>query len=1215
MNMSKCLKVMAALLLFCVVPPDMVTAAEPEANPDKPRLVVQAGHAEDVTSVVFASNGRTVFSGSIDKSIIKWDTLTGKIIKVINAHDSSVWALALSKDGKKLISGGYDNSIKIWDAETTKELSKIAQGHSKPVWSVAISNDGKIVSGSNDNTLKIWSLSETLNSKSKNKKPIIIYNHDGPVRSVAITSNGNIAVSGSEDKTVKLWNLKDTTKKNPLITLPHVDEVYCVAISKDGTKVISGGKDNIVRLWDVNSKKVIGVFNGHTGPVRSVSFSDDESKALSSSEDKTIRIWDLNNKNQRHNRIIGKHSEMVYSAVFSTMNDTVLSCSKDHSLKLWDISTHKELLRYEGRLKRVYQVTISPNEKLLATANYDNTAKIWDLSTGQRSCNDLKHEKWVRSAAFSFDSQRILTGSGDNSFKFWDTNTCVCLSNDNSSHNDRIRAVSLSKRGKYIASADRNKILLKNSISGEEIPFKSEDEIWTLAFSPDEKTFISGDGSGKIKRWPITGIQEEKYFIGHKGSVRSVAFSNDSKTFFTSGDDNKVKKWNTTIWDNNDNEFLKEFEGHKGIVWSVSVSPHSDTILSGSDDKTIILWDMNGNRLKTLKEHSDWVSSVTYFPSGDYAASSSNDGSVIVWNLNTGKWIVKLYSFTDGTWAVIDPAGRFDASSGGDVDGLHWVINNVPIALKQLKQRYYEPGLLAKIMGFNKQPMLTVPDLMANPIKLFPEVTVDIPKDSSNATITLKNRGGGIGKVLVLVNGIEIAADARGPKPDPEAKSARLQVEIPEALLDPGQENNIQVLAWNKEDWLSSSGEPVRFRVSPAPKKPDPILYAIVVGVSRYAEPSINLKFSGKDAADMATALAVSAKRLLGVDKTDITLLSDYEATPQLLQGEGVKIFAPTRDNIQKAFAFLKKIKSTDILVVYLSGHGTMAGSGDASDYYYLTPAARSTDLSDLAVRGQYGISSAELTEWINKIPANKRVMVLDTCAAGGAAAKLIEKKDLPTSQILALDRLKDRTGFHVLMGSTADKSSLEASQYGQGLLTWAILQGMKGAALREGEYVDVQKLFQHAADKVPELAKSVGGIQRPIVAAPRGTSFDIGRVDEKIKPLIPLATLKPMILKATFQDDNETMDVLGLGKAVNARLREQSAWLRGAIEFVYVGEDEFPGAWQMAGRYKRVGDKISVTVKLRDGVRKKEFTTTGMTSDIAGLSGSILEKATNAIK
>ena len=46
--------------------------------------------------------------------------------------------------------------------------------------------------------------------------------------------------------------------------------------------------------------------------------------------------------------------------------------------------------------------------------------------------------------------------------------------------------------------------------------------------------------------------------------------------------------------------------------------------------------------------------------------------------------------------------------------------------------------------------------------------------------------------------------------------------------------------------------------------------------------------------------------------------------------------------------------------------------------------------------------------------------------------------------------------------------ASYEATQFEQGLLTHALLKGMRGAALDREEYVDVSKLFQYAADEVP---------------------------------------------------------------------------------------------------------------------------------------------------
>ena len=47
-------------------------------------------------------------------------------------------------------------------------------------------------------------------------------------------------------------------------------------------------------------------------------------------------------------------------------------------------------------------------------------------------------------------------------------------------------------------------------------------------------------------------------------------------------------------------------------------------------------------------------------------------------------------------------------------------------------------------------------------------------------------------------------------------------------------------------------------------------------------------------------------------------------------------------------------------------------------------------------------ISSKELHEWLREIPANKQVMILDTCSAGAVAEELVSKRDLTADQIRA---------------------------------------------------------------------------------------------------------------------------------------------------------------------------------------------------------------------
>ena len=70
---------------------------------------------------------------------------------------------------------------------------------------------------------------------------------------------------------------------------------------------------------------------------------------------------------------------------------------------------------------------------------------------------------------------------------------------------------------------------------------------------------------------------------------------------------------------------------------------------------------------------------------------------------------------------------------------------------------------------------------------------------------------------------------------------------------------------------------------------------------------------------------------------------------------------------------------------------------------------------------------------------------------------------------------------------------------------------------------MDVNLLFQNARERVPQLAKGIGGVQSPEVFSPFGAeSFDIGELTTEDKEQIPLARVKPVFIRSNFQDEEE---------------------------------------------------------------------------------------------
>ncbi len=390
----------------------------------------------------------------------------------------------------------------------------------------------------------------------------------------------------------------------------------------------------------------------------------------------------------------------------------------------------------------------------------------------------------------------------------------------------------------------------------------------------------------------------------------------------------------------------------------------------------------------------------------------------------------------------------------------------------------------------------------------------------------------------------------------------------------------------------------------------------------------LDLRFAAKDAEDFSNALRLGANRLFCPSnkpecfgKINITTLSTNRQNPNE---------QPTKENFKKAFAEIaQKAKPEDILVVYLSGHGVTLGTG-TDTYFYLTKEARSTAKTDLETTFQtVAISNSELIDWLTQNQDNpndifvktlKQVIILDTCAAGNFAKDDEWKKDkdgLTGDQIRAMEFLKDKAGTFIMMGSAANRPSYEANRFNQGLLTYALLEGMQGRALQKPtDNIDVRILFDYAEKRVPELAKDMTLEQRPIIKQPSGNTFLIGQMTEAEKTKITLPQPKPMMLRPLLTNPETGDDDLKLIPALRKLLDAESSYAlvqrsgKGEPVLIYIDDDSFPSAVRVTGTYTVEGENVRLKAFLR-----KDGKTIATLPEIVGKKEELVEKLLAVIR
>jgi WD40 repeat protein len=87
-----------------------------------------------------------------------WDLESGRDVRTLLGHASSVNGVVVMPGGGQVISASDDCTLKVWDLESGREVLTLA-GHAEAVMRVAVTRDGRfVVSASTDKTLKVWDL-------------------------------------------------------------------------------------------------------------------------------------------------------------------------------------------------------------------------------------------------------------------------------------------------------------------------------------------------------------------------------------------------------------------------------------------------------------------------------------------------------------------------------------------------------------------------------------------------------------------------------------------------------------------------------------------------------------------------------------------------------------------------------------------------------------------------------------------------------------------------------------------------------------------------------------------------------------------------------------------------------------------------------------------------------------------------------------------------
>ena len=587
-----------------------------------------------------------------------------------------------------------------------------------------------------------------------------------------------------------------------------------------------------------------------------------------------------------------------------------------------------------------------------------------------------------------------------------------------------------------------------------------------------------------------------------------------------------------------------------------------------------------------------------------FLVTTAQDHKTILWDVETGKPLYTRLQLEGDDWLVYDDNYRFDGTPGA-IEKLYFVCGLEVVELNQVKDSLYFPNLVQRIM--NGENLDRLPKLSDLNICGVTPVVEPIDKGDGGYHYEITPRTGGVGDIEIYLNGVVRQTESAKRL---KLKKGKYSIQVDPKLIEryqiPGEALQVKVIAKTANNSISSRGIISNHTVKESTSYRKPSLHAVMIGVDDYKDDNLDLNYAAKDANDLHLALEQASKKFFNVDDTNRVFFYNLTINREGKLGtDKIKGKTPDKANINQTLEEIeKKSKPEDILLVFFAGHGEIV---DKDQLLLLTTEATSANFE--------GIRMRELLDQLNKIPAGKRVLILDACHSGAAInnmdlAKYTGKRDVKDAErqsqrLKELDKLASKSGFAIITASSSDQKALELPQYEHGLMTYALLNAMLNNknSLDENSQLQLDKWLMATEEEVKKLNQNQSAERMVPV------SFTLGKIDDEVRSSIVLKEI-PTVFVENVLNRNSGKDNLNIKSSLSAAFQELS---RGSSSQIMVAD--FPNAVKVNILYEEKGDEVKASIILYKENFEQKFELTGKKANISAFVQELMNQIRTKIQ
>lgn len=297
----------------------------------KPRLKPPNITTEDFpTDLSFHPEKDILAVGTVmgDIMIYKYSNDENTLLQTHEVHSKAIRDIEFSTDGRDLFSGSRDKSIMMTDFETGKLKRFWDNAHEEPIYTMTVLDENLLASGDEEGTVRLWDL------RVKGSEPVFSLKEvEDYITSIVSNVQKKLLVCTSGDGYMTTFNI--TAKKMLVQSEPYEEELTCAGIYRNESKLVVGSsKGNFYTFnW--------GEFGYHndafSGPLSPISFMIPitERIAITAGEEGVIRAMHL--VPGRILGVVGQHSLAVEAMDISNSGELIATSSHDNDIKFWNI--------------------------------------------------------------------------------------------------------------------------------------------------------------------------------------------------------------------------------------------------------------------------------------------------------------------------------------------------------------------------------------------------------------------------------------------------------------------------------------------------------------------------------------------------------------------------------------------------------------------------------------------------------------------------------------------------------------------------------------------------------------------------------------------------------------------------------------------------------------------------------------------------------------